>query len=117
MPTKKAKTSDVSLDATSEVKKPAVRKAEAPKRSTPVHRTTRAKKAAAEVVAPVVVVETHAVELPTVVDAPVAAPVAQEEVQAQISRLAYQLWLDGGCRDGYAHEDWARAEQIILAGK
>jgi hypothetical protein len=111
MPTKKVKTSDVSLEAhaTSEVKKPAARKAtaDAPKRTTPVHRTTRAKKAAEA--------DAAAVEPSPAVDAPVIAPVAQEDLQTQISRLAYQLWLEGGCRDGYAHEDWARAEQIVLS--
>ena len=30
-----------------------------------------------------------------------------------IAALAYSLWLENGCRDGCAEEDWLRAEQLL----
>jgi hypothetical protein len=30
-----------------------------------------------------------------------------------IASLAYSLWLENGCRDGCAEEDWLRAEQLL----
>jgi hypothetical protein len=40
---------------------------------------------------------------------------ALEPTQEEIARLAYQLWEDGGCQDGTAESDWARAEAILRA--
>jgi hypothetical protein len=31
----------------------------------------------------------------------------------EISRVAYQLWMDGGCQHGRALDDWARAEDLV----
>ncbi|MDX2178285.1 MAG: DUF2934 domain-containing protein [Bryobacteraceae bacterium] len=33
----------------------------------------------------------------------------------EISALAHQLWIENGCRHGYAHEDWSRAELAVKA--
>ncbi len=33
----------------------------------------------------------------------------------EIARLAYIYWLEGGCRDGTAEEDWYRAERQLTA--
>ncbi len=31
----------------------------------------------------------------------------------EISRVAYQLWMEGGCQHGRALDDWARAEDLV----
>jgi hypothetical protein len=36
--------------------------------------------------------------------------------QDQIARLAYLYWLDRGCQNGSAEEDWLRAEQALRQG-
>jgi hypothetical protein len=41
---------------------------------------------------------------------------ATEPDSGQIAALAYRLWENAGHRDGYADEDWLRAEQILRAG-
>ncbi len=33
----------------------------------------------------------------------------------EIARLAYIYWLEGGCRDGTAEEDWYRAVRQLTA--
>jgi hypothetical protein len=33
----------------------------------------------------------------------------------QIAQLAQQLWAERGCQDGYAEQDWLRAEQELRA--
>jgi Protein of unknown function (DUF2934) len=40
-----------------------------------------------------------------------AATVAPTE--SEIARVAYQLWLDNGCRVGLDQEDWFRAEAML----
>jgi hypothetical protein len=42
--------------------------------------------------------------------APVSGP-TQEEIAA----LAYQYWIQGGCRHGHDREDWERAERELKA--
>jgi len=37
----------------------------------------------------------------------------EDEEREEIANLAYQYWLDGGCRDGTAEEDWLRAERDL----
>jgi hypothetical protein len=39
-----------------------------------------------------------------------------EVSREDISRIAYQLWIEGGCRHGNDLDDWARAERIAAAG-
>ena len=39
---------------------------------------------------------------------------AFEDLHARISRLAYELYLQRGCREGHAQEDWLDAEREIL---
>lgn len=41
----------------------------------------------------------------------VAAPPTREA----ISRLAEQFWIERGKTDGYAEQDWLRAEQNLMA--
>jgi hypothetical protein len=36
-----------------------------------------------------------------------------EPPREEIARLAYLYWLDRGCQDGSAEEDWFRAEQQL----
>jgi hypothetical protein len=36
-----------------------------------------------------------------------------EPPRDEIARLAYLYWLDGGCQNGSAEEDWFRAEQQL----
>lgn len=31
----------------------------------------------------------------------------------EVARIAYQLWLDGGCQHGRDQQDWAKAETIV----
>ncbi len=38
-----------------------------------------------------------------------------ESLREEIARLAYHLWVDGGCRHGRDHEDWAEAERQVLS--
>ncbi len=33
--------------------------------------------------------------------------------QEEVSRIAYQLWIDGGCQHGRHQEDWAKAEAVL----
>jgi hypothetical protein len=54
-------------------------------------------------------------------DAPasVTKPVMRDEppsddVRARIAARAYQLYLERGCREGGAEQDWLEAEQDIL---
>lgn len=39
---------------------------------------------------------------------------AFEDLHARISHLAYELYVQRGCREGYAQEDWLDAEREIL---
>ena len=39
---------------------------------------------------------------------------AFEDLHARISGRAYELYLQRGCRDGHAQEDWLDAEREIL---
>ncbi len=49
--------------------------------------------------------------------APVAASsaVSTSELTEQIRARAYELWIERGCRDGSAEQDWAEAEAEILS--
>jgi hypothetical protein len=40
---------------------------------------------------------------------------ATRDYQEEIARLAYSLWQARGCADGFAEEDWFRAEREIEA--
>ncbi len=40
---------------------------------------------------------------------------AADAMRTHIEKLAYELYQRGGCRDGYAHEDWLEAERLALA--
>jgi len=72
---------------------------------------TSAPSVAAPVVVPVAPVPAAPVVIPaTVVSAP-AKSVSQEE----IAKLAYCFWADRGYQGGSPEEDWARAEQTLLA--
>jgi hypothetical protein len=37
------------------------------------------------------------------------------EIREKIERKAYQHYIERGCRDGQALEDWLRAEREVLA--
>lgn len=37
--------------------------------------------------------------------------------QAEVSARAHQLWVDRGCIDGYADQDWQEAERQLIAEK
>ena len=37
-----------------------------------------------------------------------------EDLHARISLLAYELYVQRGCREGHAQEDWLDAEREIL---
>ena len=39
---------------------------------------------------------------------------AFEDLHARINLRAYELYVQRGCRDGHAHEDWFEAEREIL---
>lgn len=38
-----------------------------------------------------------------------------DELQERVAKRAYELYLERGCREGCALEDWVDAEQEILA--
>lgn len=38
-----------------------------------------------------------------------------DDLHARIAGLAYQLYMERGCRDGRALEDWLEAEREILS--
>jgi hypothetical protein len=39
---------------------------------------------------------------------------AFEDLHARISRRAYELYLQRGCREGHAQQDWLDAERDII---
>jgi hypothetical protein len=39
----------------------------------------------------------------------------QNEIESKIRRRAYELFEERGRREGFAHEDWARAEAEVLS--
>ena len=39
----------------------------------------------------------------------------QDEIEREIRRRAYELFEERGRREGFAHEDWARAEAEVLS--
>lgn len=39
---------------------------------------------------------------------------AFEDLHASISHRAYELYVERGCREGHAEEDWLEAERQIL---
>jgi hypothetical protein len=43
------------------------------------------------------------------------ASALQDEIESQIRRRAYELFEERGRREGFAHEDWARAEAEVLS--
>jgi hypothetical protein len=50
----------------------------------------------------------------TVVEVPVvAAPVATMPSREEVERLARNYWAQRGYQDGYAEQDWFRAEQEL----
>ncbi len=42
-----------------------------------------------------------------------AAEAQSSPTQEQIAELAHKFWVDAGCKDGTANEDWLRAEQQL----
>jgi hypothetical protein len=38
-----------------------------------------------------------------------------DEIESKIRRRAYELFEERGRREGFAHEDWARAEAEVLS--
>ena len=50
---------------------------------------------------------------PASVDQPFRSLQSSTPTHAQISRLAYHLYVEGGYREGRALEDWVRAEQML----
>ncbi len=40
-----------------------------------------------------------------------------DALQDDIERLAYSYWVEGGCQEGTAEEDWYRAERAIRNGE
>jgi hypothetical protein len=42
------------------------------------------------------------------------ASTSSAHIQEKIRRRAYQLYLEGGCREGHERDDWLRAEREIL---
>ncbi len=38
-----------------------------------------------------------------------------DEIESEIRRRAYELFEERGRREGFAHEDWARAEAEVLS--
>jgi hypothetical protein len=72
---------------------------------------TPASSVAASVVVPVAPVPAE----PVVVVAPVASAPVKTVSQEEIAKLAYCFWADRGYQGGSPEEDWARAEQTLLA--
>jgi hypothetical protein len=74
--------------------------------------------AAPAVVAPVFAEPVAAVPVPVevpVVEELVAVAAPKVVTQEEIAKLAYCYWADRGCQGGSPEEDWARAEQTLLA--
>ena len=38
---------------------------------------------------------------------------AAEPGEAEIQKLAYQLWLEGGCREGAELDNWLAAKELL----
>ena len=94
-------------------------KAANPKAASPqaASKSTPAKAKAVKAAAKTVVPETV---LPAVTPEPVivthSVPTETFSLAAlsdEISRVAYQLWMDGGRQDGRALDDWSRAEDLV----
>jgi hypothetical protein len=87
----------------------------APAKTRHVTPATRSRRAAPAVETPVTSVEISETETALAVS---TFPDTDERVKAapsrdQIERLAYLYWLDRGCQEGSAEEDWLRAEQEL----
>jgi Protein of unknown function (DUF2934) len=54
-----------------------------------------------------------AAETETSVPVPNISPSYVEPSRDEIARLAYLYWLERGCQNGSAEEDWFRAEQQL----
>lgn len=110
MAKKAAKTAGASGGATATASAALASVKEAPIKAAPIKKTEgpRAKK---HVKAQVV--ETPVVESPAGAPTPVAVKAVAHE---EISRLAYQFYMERGGREGSPAEDWARAERMLLAG-
>ena len=39
---------------------------------------------------------------------------AADDTRTRIEKLAYELYQQGGCRDGYDRDDWLEAERLAL---
>lgn len=94
-------------------------KAVTPKAASPkaASKSTPVKAKAVKAVAKTVIPETAA-PAPTPEPLIVTHSVPTETVSLaalsdEISRVAYQLWLEGGRRDGRALDDWSRAEDLV----
>ena len=36
-----------------------------------------------------------------------------DELRKEVEKLAHKFYIDGGSREGYEKEDWARAESVV----
>ncbi len=45
--------------------------------------------------------------------APIRAPIAEDPRHEAIARIAHQLYVDRGCEEGHALDDWLKAEAIV----
>jgi hypothetical protein len=89
------KPTDKSIDAATQLAKPA-RKRKAPESAVaaPKHKPARRASKAAPAAAPEFDLAAH---------------------QGEIAHTAYLLWLDRGCQEGHAFEDWLQAEEQVRA--
>jgi hypothetical protein len=106
MATKRTKKTEAALspvaDPVKTVEKPAAKAAKkAPAKRAVKPGAPRAKKPVETVLAPVESMPTDTISLAALRD--------------EIASLAHQLWIENGCRHGYAHEDWSRAELAVKA--
>ena len=73
--------------------------------------TARSKRSAAAAEKPVSPAENPKTETPFAVSN--ISEISVDPSPDQIARLAYLYWLDRGCRNGSAEEDWFRAEHQL----
>ena len=91
----------------------AVSKAKAGK---PASKSTKAQAAPAASESPLAHVSTEAPAASGAIIATHSVPTEAISLAAlsdEISRVAYQLWIDGGCQHGRALDDWSRAEGLV----
>jgi hypothetical protein len=56
--------------------------------------------------------ETRALQQSSVCE-PLKSATIVSPTESEIAALAYQLWLDSGCRVGSSQENWFRAEELL----